>query len=226
MTIARIYDCIIFCITARLTRTPDDGDDDYDDDFIVPDDSEDDVASRSSRASKRSSRQSLLSDYEDDEVGIQTTKAKKSAAAAGRPPLKKTQGTGGSASTSTSNFLTAAEQRAQATKEEKKSQDDPFSFLLDVRDVGCITITLEASVDSRNLLCRKTVSDQENLVMIPGHCTYPRRLGTTLALSRNKYAGRPLRLLHMIEHAFTVLGNQAKSLRYSCVSYIPCRFDP
>ncbi|KAH9994684.1 hypothetical protein BJV77DRAFT_1059906 [Russula vinacea] len=109
---------------ARLTRTPDDGDDDYDDDFIVPDDSEDD----------RSSRQSLLSDYEDDEVGIQTTKAKKSAAAAGRPPLKKTQGTGGSASTSTSNFLTAAEQRAQATKEEKKSQDDPFSFLLDVRD--------------------------------------------------------------------------------------------
>ncbi|KAF8483462.1 DNA mismatch repair protein Msh6 [Russula ochroleuca] len=103
---------------ARLTRLSDD----------------DDVASRSSRASKRSSRQSLLSDYDDDEVGIQTTKAKKSAAAAGRPPLKKNHGTGGSASTSASNFLTAAEQRAQATKEGKKSQEDPFSFLLNVRD--------------------------------------------------------------------------------------------
>jgi hypothetical protein len=162
-----------------------------------------------------------LSDYEDDEVGIQPTKAKKSAAVAGRPPLKKTHGTGGSASTS-SNFLTAAEQRAQATKEEKKSQDDPFSFLLDVRDVGCIIIILEVSVDSCNLLCRKTVSAQESPVMIPGHCTCPRRLGTTLALSRNKYAEHPLRLLHMIEHAFTVLGNQAESLRYSCVSYIAC----
>jgi hypothetical protein len=167
-----------------------------------------------------------LSDYDDDEVGIQTTKAKKSAAAAGRPPLKKNHGTGGSASTSASNFLTAAEQRAQATKEGKKSQEDPFSFLLNVRDVGCIIIILEASVDLRNLLCRKTVSDQENPVMIPGHYTYPRRLGMTSALSRNKYAGRPLRLPHMIEHAFTVLGNQAESLRYSCVSYILCRSDP
>ncbi|KAI0295767.1 muts domain V-domain-containing protein [Russula brevipes] len=115
---------------ARRTRPSDDDDDE----FIVPDDSEDDLASRSSRASKRSSRQSLLSDYDDDETGTQTTKAKKSAGASGRPPLKKAHGTNGSASASASNFLTAAEQRAQATKDGKKSQEDPFSFLLDVRD--------------------------------------------------------------------------------------------
>lgn len=127
----RIYGCITLRIIARLTRHS--GDDD--DDFIVPDDSEDDVASRSSRASKRSSRQSLSSGYDDDEAGTQTTKAKSSAGATGRPSLKKTFGAGGSANVSTNNFLTAAEQRAQATKDVKKSQEDPFSFLLDVRDV-------------------------------------------------------------------------------------------
>jgi len=168
-----------------------------------------------------------LSGYEDDdEVGIQTTKVKKSAAASGRPPLKKTHGTSGSANTSTNNFLTAAEQRAQATKEVKKSQDDPFAFLLNVRDVGCIIVILEASVDSRDLLCRETVSDQESPVMTPGHYIYLRRPGTTLAPSRNKCARRPLRLLHMIKHPFTVLGNQAESLRYGCVLYMPCRSDP
>jgi len=55
----------------------------------------------------------------------------------GRPPLKKTNGAGGSASAPSTNFLTAAEQRAQATKDEKKSQEDPFSFLFDIRDVRC-----------------------------------------------------------------------------------------
>ena len=130
-------------VTARLTRrSDDDGDYDDDDDFIVPDDSEDDVASRSSRASKRSSRQSLLSSYEDDEVGSQTTKAKKSVATAGRPSLRNTHEAIGSASTSANNFLTAAEQRAQVMKDGKKSQEDPFSFLLDVRDVGCIIIII------------------------------------------------------------------------------------
>lgn len=134
----RIYGCITLRIIARLTRH---SDDDYDDDFIVPDDSEDDVASRSSRASKRSSRQSLSSGYDDDEAGTQTSKAKGSAGAIGRPSLKKTLGASGSANASTSNFLTAAEQRAQATKDGKKSQEDPFSFLLDVRDVWCILIS-------------------------------------------------------------------------------------
>ncbi|KAI0251081.1 muts domain V-domain-containing protein [Lactifluus subvellereus] len=115
---------------ARLTKLS--GDDD--DDFIVPDDSEDDLASRSSHTSKRSSRQSLLSDYEEGEQGAQITKAKKSGGTAVRPSLKKSHAAGGSASASSNNFLTAAEQRAQATKDGKKSQEDPFSFLLDVRD--------------------------------------------------------------------------------------------
>lgn len=131
----RIYGCITLRIIARLTRQSDD------DDFIVPDDSEDDAASRSSRASKRSSRQSLSSDYDDDEAGTQTTKAKSSAGAIGRPSFKKTLGASGSANASTTNFLTAAEQRAQATKDGKKSQEDPFSFLLDVRDVWDILVT-------------------------------------------------------------------------------------
>jgi hypothetical protein len=211
----RIYgQILILWVTGRLTRRSDD-DGDYDDDddgFIVPDDSEDDVASRSSRASKRSSRQSLLSSYEDDEVGPQTTKAKKSAATASRPSLKNVHGASGSTSTSANNFLTAAEQRAQAMKEEKKSQEDPFSFLLDVRDVGYIIIILETSVDSRDILCRKTVSDQESPVMIPGHYIYLRRLGMTSVLSRNRCTRRSLRLLHVIEHASIVLGNQAESL--------------
>ncbi|KAH9003357.1 DNA mismatch repair protein Msh6 [Lactarius hatsudake] len=106
-----------------------------DDDFIVPDDdSEDDAASRSSRSSKRSSRLSLLSDDEDDEDNVRSQKSKKSLGTAARPSLKKAQPANSSANASTNNFLTAAERRAQATKDEKKSQEDPFSFLLDVRD--------------------------------------------------------------------------------------------
>jgi hypothetical protein len=131
-----------------------------------------------------------LSSYEDDEVGSQTTKAKKSVATAGRPSLKNTHGAGGSANTSANNFLTAAEQRAQATKEEKKSQDDPFSFLLDIRDVGCIIIIIESSVDSRDLY-RKTVSDQESPGMTIGLYMYPRKPGMTSVRSRNRCAMRP-----------------------------------
>ena len=119
-------------------------------------------------------------------------KAKKSVATAGRPSLKNTHGAGGSANTSANNFLTAAEQRAQAMKEDKKSQEDPFSFLLDVRDVGFIRIVIEieTSADSRDLPCRKTVSDQESPAMTPGLYMYLRKLGMTSALSRNRYAMR------------------------------------
>ena len=132
-----------------------------------------------------------MSSHEDDEVGSRTTEAKKSVATVGRPSLKNTHGTGGSASNSTNNFLTAAEQRAQAMKEGKKSQEDPFSFLSDVRDVGCVLIIVETSVDSRDLLCRKTVSDQESPAMTPGLYIYLRKLGMTSVLSRNRYAIRP-----------------------------------
>ena len=163
--------------TARSARLSDD-----DDEFIVPDDSEDDAASRSSRVSKRSSRISLLSDEEDEE-NARTQKPKKSTA---RPTLKKAHAVSGSASASANNFLTAAEQRAQVTKEEKKSQDDPFSFLLDIKDV-CIHVDFPPkSRSDAHLFRRKTVSDLRNLVMTPGHCISLRRLGKASALSRNR----------------------------------------
>ena len=76
-------------------------------------------------------------------------------------------------------------------KEVKKSQEDAFSFLLDVRDVGCVIIIIEISVDSRDLLCRKTVSDQKSPVMTSGLYIYPRKLGMTSVLSRNRCAMRP-----------------------------------
>ncbi|EGO03735.1 hypothetical protein SERLA73DRAFT_119383 [Serpula lacrymans var. lacrymans S7.3] len=105
-----------------------------DDDFIVPSD-EDEVPERSSsRASARSvtSRRSSKSassevdtELEDEEDGSKKTKAK-------RPQLK--NNTGGSSAGGSNLFLTAAEQRAQEKKTEKKSAEDPFSFLVDVRD--------------------------------------------------------------------------------------------
>ncbi|RPD75422.1 DNA mismatch repair protein Msh6 [Lentinus tigrinus ALCF2SS1-7] len=106
---------------------------DDDDDFIVPDDideEDEDVAesssrraSSSSRPSSRVSSHSALSELDSDE---EKPLAKKSTA---RLSLKKETSSKGS-----STFLTAAEQRARKQKEEKKSTEDPFSFLVDVRD--------------------------------------------------------------------------------------------
>ena len=62
-------------------------------------------------------------------------KAKKKAKAE-RPALKKSQASEGGRPGGSSSFLTAAEQRAKNKKEEKKTQDDPFDFLRDVRDVS------------------------------------------------------------------------------------------
>ena len=52
---------------------------------------------------------------------------------------------------------------------------------------GCPLVICDAPSDACDLFYRKTVSDQENPVMIPGHCIFPRRLGMILAHSRNKY---------------------------------------
>lgn len=170
---------IIGLFTARRSRASDD-----DDEFIVPDDSEDDAASRSSRVSKRSSCISLLTDDDDEEENPRAQKPKKSLGTVARPSLKKASGSGNA---STNNFLTAAEQRAQATKDEKKSQDDPFSFLQDIRDVW-IRLDFPPKARSDIHLCfrRKTVSDLANLVMILEHCIFLRKLGTNSALSRNR----------------------------------------
>ncbi len=106
---------------------------DDDDDFIVPDDIDEEDedaagssshrASSSSRPSSRLSSRSALSELDSDD---DKPLAKKTAA---RPPLKKEASSKGA-----SSFLTAAEQRARKQKEEKKSTEDPFSFLVDVRD--------------------------------------------------------------------------------------------
>ncbi|KAI0739110.1 DNA mismatch repair protein Msh6 [Daedaleopsis nitida] len=105
-----------------------------DDDFIVPDDVDEEDedesrqsssrASSSSRPSSRLSSRSALSELDSDDE--ERPKAKKTPA---RPPLNKE-----SSSKGAGGFLTAAEQRAKKQKEEKKSTEDPFSFLLDVRD--------------------------------------------------------------------------------------------
>lgn len=107
---------------------PDDADED--------EDGEDDaepaprVPSRASTSSSRAS--SRLSNYahtdaseveDDDREGIPTRKE--------RPPLAKKSG---SKLGSSNIFLTAAEQRQQQQKEDKKSNEDPFEFLLEVRD--------------------------------------------------------------------------------------------
>lgn len=110
---------------------------DDDDDFIVPDDieevdEEDDAGQTSSRASSSSRPSSRLSAYSrssratDAESDEDQPKAKKTAA---RPALKSESSSKGAGS-----FLTAAEQRALKQKDEKKSTEDPFSFLVDVKD--------------------------------------------------------------------------------------------
>jgi len=40
-------------------------------------------------------------------------------------------------------FLTKAEQRAQEKKTDKKAAEDPFSFLVDVRDVSYFKLQIE-----------------------------------------------------------------------------------
>ncbi|KAI0760099.1 DNA mismatch repair protein Msh6 [Fomes fomentarius] len=103
-----------------------------DDDFIVPDeDDEDEIdqsssrrGSSSSRPSSRLSSRSAISELDSD--GENKPKAMKTPA---RPPLNKESSSKGPGA-----FLTAAEQRAMKQKEEKKSTEDPFSFLVDVRD--------------------------------------------------------------------------------------------
>ncbi|KII87843.1 hypothetical protein PLICRDRAFT_176607 [Plicaturopsis crispa FD-325 SS-3] len=100
-----------------------------DDDFIVPSDSEMTTASRpSSRLSHRSS--AMDSDDSDED----RPKKKKTAP---RPTAKKhASGSGGGSTAGTGNFslLTQAEQREQGKKNEKKATEDPFGFLVDVRD--------------------------------------------------------------------------------------------
>ncbi|KAF8137603.1 muts domain V-domain-containing protein [Boletus edulis] len=110
-----------------------------DDDFIVPDESDEEPRGRSSsRASSRrstSQRSSGRYSHHDDEGEDEDEdqpKVKRSAPR--RPIFKKSLAENPNAGSVTSLFLTIAEQRTQEKKTEKKSAEDPFSFLVDVRD--------------------------------------------------------------------------------------------
>jgi hypothetical protein len=133
-----------------------------DDDFIVPDDSDGEThsvksaKSSSSRRSSTSSRRSgLISDEDSEEAELdqddldlddeprkrgknmakasssKSSKSKKSSKGAAVPV-----GDGGNGSFT---LLTAAEQREQGKKDDKKAAESPYSFLLNVKDVGVIT---------------------------------------------------------------------------------------
>ncbi|KAH8829749.1 muts domain V-domain-containing protein [Flagelloscypha sp. PMI_526] len=112
----------------KLSRRKSRSDDE--DDFIVRSDSDSDaemksVSSRSSSHSRRSSSEQD-EDTSDDDDAPRKSKAKSRAKAAPRPSTG-----GGNKSFS---FLTAAEERRQAKKDDKKSGEDPFSFLIDIKD--------------------------------------------------------------------------------------------
>ncbi|KAG1753520.1 uncharacterized protein EDB91DRAFT_1098327 [Suillus paluster] len=108
-----------------------------DDDFIVPD-SDSEHERSSSRASSRS--KSSKSAASDDGSGEESDAPAKKSAKPKRQPLKKKSGAVGGETESSSAlggsamFLTKAEQRAQEKKTEKKATEDPFFFLVDVRD--------------------------------------------------------------------------------------------
>ncbi|KAJ8596178.1 DNA mismatch repair protein Msh6 [Rhizopogon salebrosus TDB-379] len=107
-----------------------------DDEFIVPDD-DSEQERPTSRASSRS--KSSKSAASDDESAEESDVPAKKSAKPKRPPLKKSAAAGGETGSGSrpggsAMFLTKAEQRAQDKKTEKKATEDPFYFLVDVRD--------------------------------------------------------------------------------------------
>ncbi|KAG2143035.1 DNA mismatch repair protein Msh6 [Suillus clintonianus] len=107
-----------------------------DDDFIVPD-SDSEHERSSSRASSRS--KSSKSAASDDQSGEESDAPTKRSAKPKRPPPKKSGAASGETGSGNglggnTMFLTKAEQRAQEKKNEKKATEDPFFFLVDVRD--------------------------------------------------------------------------------------------
>ncbi|KAF8889581.1 DNA mismatch repair protein msh6 [Infundibulicybe gibba] len=110
-----------------------------DDDFIAPSDSDIEtksVKSASSRSSNSSRHASEMSDEDlgnEDEVnvkkkGSKTKKAAGGAKRSGKVAGETTTATGGM------SFLTAAEQREQEKKLDKKAAEDPYEFLIDMKD--------------------------------------------------------------------------------------------
>ncbi|KAG1823365.1 muts domain V-domain-containing protein [Suillus subaureus] len=107
-----------------------------DDDFIVPD-SDSEHERSSSRASSRSKPSKSVAS--DDQSGEESGAPTKNSTKSKRPSAKKSGAAGGEAGSGSglggnTMFLTKAERRTQEKKSEKKSAEDPFLFLVDVRD--------------------------------------------------------------------------------------------
>ncbi|THV02566.1 DNA mismatch repair protein Msh6 [Dendrothele bispora CBS 962.96] len=98
-----------------------------DDDFIVPSDSDDEVRSIKSSNSRASSRKYATTDDDDEDEDDVPKKS--------RPKPKKAASSSADVNAGGSfSFLTAAERREQDKKNDKKAAEDPYSFLLDVKD--------------------------------------------------------------------------------------------
>ena len=85
----------------------------------------------------------ITSDDEDD-IDEAPTKSSNKSTKQKRPPLKKTSASNSNANAN--SFLTAAEQREQDKQVEKKSQEDPFAFLINPRDVSRLTVLFYGEV--------------------------------------------------------------------------------
>lgn len=92
------------------------------------------VKSSSSRSSA-SSRQSILCDDDDVMEELDNDKPKKPKAKSSKGRVEKSTKPLAAVSQTSSGFLTAAERREQGKKDEKKLNEDPYSFLQNVKDV-------------------------------------------------------------------------------------------
>lgn len=125
-----------------------------DDDFFAHTDSGSEADSKSvkssSSRSSASSRQSILRDGDDDVMEESDyDKPKKSKAKSSKGKVEKSTKPLAATSQANSGFLTSAERREQGKKDEKKSNEDPYSFLQNVKDVRFCS----QSQQSECLLC-------------------------------------------------------------------------
>jgi hypothetical protein len=160
---------------------------------------------KSASSRSGSSRRSAISDDESEEEPVKKSKSKSTA-------KKATSDKSAPVATSGNrSFLTAAEQRTQDKKNEKKEGESPYAFLADIRDV---LISL-APLYNAHRLCnsRKMEIAPTILNMIQERSTSLPRLGKNSLPLKSRYASSHLPVLGLIPFA-TVLGDQAKSLRY------------
>lgn len=159
-----------------------------DDDFFVHTDSSSEADSKSVKSSSSrssvSSRQSILHDDDDVMEELDYDKPKKSKAKSSKGKVEKSTKPLVAISQASSGFLTAAERREQGKKDEKKSNEDPYYFLQNVKDVR----SRSQSHQSECLLgvSRKMARDLENLVTTREHCIFQLLRGKSSLHSKNR----------------------------------------